>query len=914
MIKKLLTTRLQLATGLVGIVMLTHALGSLLRLTPDEHRLHARANVELAETIAVSCSSLIQQGDSQQLKAMLAQLVSRNGELLSAAVRNRGGQILAAAGPHPEFLPGENGSKSPVVKLQDNRNAQMLRVPLFSMGKSFGEMELCFQPFHTAGGWGFWSLLQSIRTEAFLAASTFLLFFTYLGFALTHLNPSKTVPSRVKSALDSLTEGLLVLDIHGRIVLANQSFCDGVRRSTAELLGKKPGTLFAWTGADGAPVAETPWELAVRRGETVVNEIIHLSLPGGRNQVAERTSFKVNSTPILGDKSQQNGCLVCFEDVTELQASIRAAEVANQAKSAFLANMSHEIRTPMTAILGFADWLRRGHATSRDEEVRYLETIHSSGTHLLEVINDILDLSKIEAGKLEMNPGWHSPFTIAEDVHGLLQMRAADKGIEFRVEIPEALPERIYTDDLRLRQIITNLAGNAIKFTARGHVRITLRIVQRRSRPMLQVVVSDTGIGMSPKQCEVIFQPFEQADTSVTRQYGGTGLGLSISKSFAEALGGQISVQSQKGVGSEFTLEVEAGEIATIPRITHDEYRRRDRLPGQGVRQELRLPECRILVVDDGEANRKLIRLVLERAGAAVVEAENGRIGQELALSCEFEVVLMDIQMPVLDGFEATRLLRDRGYQKPIVALTANATSEDEANYRANGFSDFIAKPVNFEKALAVVARLLAEAGKPVAVPTTPAGVAPPANAILPSDQLLQTGLGDPCDRIELLMDLAAGNPPAVAVPGTAISTCCWTAMPAESAHFTPSNPLLQPLEPSIPANAGLEPAALPSLECSLPLDDPYFRTVIEEFLDTLRGRVARMLEESENNDYTALAASAHWLKGSAGTCGFNQFYGPAVALEHAARAGSDTEILLQLERVLSLLERIRIPAQPVEV
>ncbi len=384
-----------------------------------------------------------------------------------------------------------------------------------------------------------------------------------------------------------------------------------------------------------------------------------------------------------------------------------AAQAANRAKSEFLANMSHEIRTPLNGILGFTDLLRRGTVSDETERASFLETIHHSGQHLLALLNDILDLSKIEAGQLQVESVVCSPFQIVAEVVSVLRARALEKGVSLEYRWEGQVPASVHTDPARLRQVLLNVVGNAVKFTDRGSVRIDARV--DATRELLLLEVSDTGIGIPADKLASIFDPFSQADTSVTRRFGGTGLGLAICRRIAEALGGQIEVYSQVGHGSKFQMAFATGPLAGVPRIdgtTADVMVNRE--PASST-ANWNLPPARILVADDGETNRRLIQVILTRAGVIVTGAENGRQAVDLATREPFDLVLMDMQMPVLDGYSATQQLRASGFTHPIIALTAHAMKGDEERCRDAGCSDYLTKPIDPERLVRALGASLRE-------------------------------------------------------------------------------------------------------------------------------------------------------------------------------------------------------------
>lgn len=381
----------------------------------------------------------------------------------------------------------------------------------------------------------------------------------------------------------------------------------------------------------------------------------------------------------------------------QVQVAKEIAESATKAKSAFLAHMSHEIRTPMTAILGFNDVLSERLRDPQNVEVT--NVIKRNGEHLLELINDILDLSKIEADKLSVERIECSPAQVVDDVATLMQVRVEGKKIELKVEYETPIPKTIYSDPTRLRQILVNLVGNAIKFTSDGQVIIRLSYLQREDgENLIRFKVIDSGIGLTPEEASRLFKPFAQANSSTTRQYGGTGLGLAICLRLTEMLGGKIKVESVKGQGSTFYFSVETGTASNVEMYNAPPQRHATAASKVIPNDKL---VARILLAEDGPDNQRLISFVLRKAGAEVVIAENGQVAYDLALgqspgeTDEFDIILMDMQMPVLDGYQATRKLRQAGFKKPIIALTAHAMDGARDQCIEAGCDDYAAKPID---------------------------------------------------------------------------------------------------------------------------------------------------------------------------------------------------------------------------
>jgi len=564
------------------------------------------------------------------------------------------------------------------------------------------------------------------------------------------------------------------------------------------VLGRRPeGFEVLVHGVEGDAPMERHWSLRCRDGGSI------------------RASVAVAA--MRDSSGRTGGYLFVARDITAeenalaaLREAKRVAEAANESKSQFVANISHEIRTPMTAILGYADLLEDA-ALPAGQRLEYVRTIKRNGDHLLAIINDILDMERLNSGKLPVEPSDVAIADLAGEVIDLMQVRSNDRGVGLRLRLGEDLPRRIRTDPVRLRQILVNLVGNAIKFTEEGQVVVTIATAQEgSSRRLLSVQVADTGMGIRPEQLDRLFEPFTQADSTSTRRHGGSGLGLAISRRLARLLGGDLHARSVFGEGSVFTLVlplegasgalprrptaaptlVEAIEldrpsprlandtppapIGAAPRIScveptrpsaapradshrgtpHQAASHRatsnrggfDRLveelfadladagiPSQTAAaaaasdpptappeppEPLRLDPpkrpggaltgCRILLVEDGPDNRRLLSLHLSRAGAEVLIAEDGqqavdRLRREGLDRC-CDLVVMDMQMPGLDGYDATRQLRSIGFRRPIIALTAHANTSDRDKCLACGCDDYASKPID-AKALTALCR-----------------------------------------------------------------------------------------------------------------------------------------------------------------------------------------------------------------
>jgi len=408
-----------------------------------------------------------------------------------------------------------------------------------------------------------------------------------------------------------------------------------------------------------------------------------------------------------------------------LETAKARAEAAARAKSEFLANMSHEIRTPMIAILGYADLLRdRTLSPALREE--HLDTIQASGRRLLGILEGILDMARIETGRLEIEVKACTPVQIVEEVVAGHRELAQQKGLELTFERDGQVPESIESDPARVRQIASVLVDNAIKFTNQGHVRVSLDLEPGAAGEpaRIRLRVADTGIGITPEVRARMFEPFSPGDSSMTREQGGAGLGLALAKRLAQMLGGDLVAESLPEGGACFTLHLSTHAHASRRALRAAENASEGISPAQSTAADA-LPSLRgsILLVEDAPVTQRLHAQILKAAGAEVGIAQNGRVAQEKALGAEasgrpYDLILMDMQMPVMDGYEATRELRARGYRGPIVAVTAHANSGDRERCLESGCDDYLAKPVDKAAFLELCRRWIESVSPPAPLPS----------------------------------------------------------------------------------------------------------------------------------------------------------------------------------------------------
>jgi PAS domain S-box-containing protein len=502
---------------------------------------------------------------------------------------------------------------------------------------------------------------------------------------------------KLQAVLAQTYEFIGVLSLDGIVEEANRAALafSGIEESS--VLGKPFWDTPWWTHSPELRQELKKWIAEAACGAFIRKEVTHSDPQGNLHCI----DFSLK--PVKNDDGEVVFIIPEGRDITdrkqmedELLKAKEAAETATEVKSNFLASMSHEIRTPMTAILGYADMLMDPKINASTQN-NYAAVIHRNGEHLLALINDILDLSKIEAGKLAIDIRRCSVVSLLADVASVVRPRAEQHGISLTVEYRTEMPETILTDGNRLRQAIINLAGNAVKFTEQGSVRIVASFLSDggNGKPAVQIQVVDTGIGIHEEALPNLFKPFSQADSTVFRKYGGTGLGLAISRQIAQMLGGNLTVTSTFGKGSTFTLTASTGDLDGVGMLKSPAETVLDVARQSSLTQPAMLEGVRVLLAEDGFDNRRLIEMVLRKAGANITSVENGRLAVEKAMAELFDVILMDINMPEMDGYEATRLLRSRGYDRPILALTANAMAGDSDKCREAGCNEHLAKPID---------------------------------------------------------------------------------------------------------------------------------------------------------------------------------------------------------------------------
>jgi PAS domain S-box-containing protein len=516
------------------------------------------------------------------------------------------------------------------------------------------------------------------------------------GMAKARQSPD-ALPVHLDKLLDYAPIAVTILTADSNIVAWNRRASEIVGLPEREVLAQPVDALFE--SRSNKTFQQTL--LDVSQG----NGTITLEATRFVDGVLKTFEFTVGRLPVTSGQT----LMLIFYDITDRKLAQEAvlkakqqAEAANESKSRFLANMSHEIRTPIGAILGFLDLMRQPSATPSDIQ-DFIATIDRNGHQLLRLIDDILDISKIEAGRVTIEKSMFSFVELLADIQSLMGFRAREKGLVFRIELENTFPEYVEGDAIRLRQVLTNIVGNAIKFTEAGSVQMTVAYGNDSCR----ILVEDTGIGLTNEQAGLLFSPFMQADMSISRRFGGTGLGLALSQKLARLMGGDLRLlRSQLGSGSTFEVTI---HLPAQPDVRYfDQSAIFQALPAplkKAKSSGASLSSMRILIVEDSPDNQILISRYLISEGAKIEFANDGLEGIAKALGSKFNVVIMDMQMPRCDGLEATRRLRSEGYDRPIVALTAHAMEEERRKAFASGCTDYLTKPIDKSRLVNVLAR-----------------------------------------------------------------------------------------------------------------------------------------------------------------------------------------------------------------
>jgi len=542
--------------------------------------------------------------------------------------------------------------------------------------------------------------------------------------------------SLLRSIFESTAEGLLVLDLDGAIMNFNHRFAEMWLLDATAMRNDRAVLRHMVRKRRRAPGSASSWRALLSIGGEEVQE--QLDLVDGR-------CFRVRARPLLMHEQVRGRVLTC-SDITDrinyeraLAAARDAAAASERAKASFLAMMSHEIRTPMAGILGMTEIaLERA---SDPEQKRFIEMAYASAESLLGIINDILDFSKIEAGKFQIESIAFDLPALLETTVQPLKWQADERGLALSLRAAPDLPRWVVGDPTRIRQILINLVGNALKFTERGGVTVRAAVTEATAEGIeLSIVVRDSGIGISPERRQSIFEAFTQSDVAISRRFGGTGLGLTICARLCELMNGRIWVDSELGAGSSFSFQ--------LPLMLADEAAAAEL---RGAVSEAPARSLSVLVAEDTEVNQVFLRHCLQAAGHRVELVDNGQAAVEAALAGCFDVVLMDVQMPGMDGFEATERLRAAGFARPIVGLTAHAMDGIREECLSHGMSDYLSKPVRTQVLLGLLARLAPGEAVAAERPRAPIGAATDAPAVLQREQALANLGGDESLWRELL-------------------------------------------------------------------------------------------------------------------------------------------------------------------
>ena len=708
--------------------------------------------------------------------------------------------------------------------------------------------------------------------------------------------------ARLRTIFNTASAGIITISDQGTIEACNEATLELFQCEESELIGTQlSGLVERVTAAEDEDESHHARILDIN-GLIGTKQVLVAYRPYGTKFYVQFSAAEVK----FEDHSVITGILTDITEQKEIEEQLKearlAAESSTAAKSQFLANMSHEIRTPMSAIIGYSDLLLDPEQTA-DDRVNCVSTIRRNADHLLTLINDILDLSKIEADRMTIEAIECSPCQLVSDVASLMRVRATENDIDFHVKYDSAVPASIDSDPVRIRQVLINLVGNAIKFTKEGAVKVHVWSQELDGdNPKINFRVVDSGIGMTEEQRLRLFRPFTQADYSTTRKFGGTGLGLTISKKLVNLMGGEITVSSVPGLGSCFEFSIPTGSLENVEIITDpSEISVEDAIQQEKAVAASNKVTAKVLLAEDGVDNRRLISFHLKKAGCQVTTAENGKIAFDEATAAikrdePFDIIFMDMQMPVMDGYQASSKLRETGYQGPICALTVHAMNGDREKCINAGCDDYLTKPIDVDKLISAV--LKSRDG------VTPIHDKPAENVAAQSltSNSAPTPVESPVEPQAVEEPVAAPSPPVapkvvetpksvaeVSLPEVASPKP--SPMSVESA-ITPS-PVINQTSVSQKPPTSVEPLI------SDFADDPDMVEIIEMFIDGLSDRIESITTAFGNRNFTTVSVIAHQLKGAAGGYGYPSLSELAFEVEHLAKQNADEA---QIEEILDLL------------
>lgn len=690
------------------------------------------------------------------------------------------------------------------------------------------------------------------------------------GDSLSLLLTRRGLQERINEAvLEIVDRPVVILRSDCSVVVGNRRFCDMAGVTLNELQGLSFKNI-EWHDKDGRALDSTPWSRVAETGvefarEQVVfpvfGEAHQLESRADRSTVAESSrrprqpSFYVTCQPLRDARGGLTGLFVTFEP--SLQSAVNSLNYKPVGQETLL-KLSHEIRSPISALLGHADWLRNEPSIRDDQQQKQLDIIHDSGTQVLELVSRILDRADFGTETKQVRFEDCSPFLILEGIKQLFALEAAKKGLQLSLVIRGELPCVIRSEAVGLRQLLTNLIENAIKFTDVGGVVIQAQMVTRCHAEYLEISVVDSGVGIPREQLEKIFQPFVQADKEQGGLKQGVGLGLAICQELAERLGAKIDVRSEEGFGSEFTLQLEPRIPAWTTRLTHrgffesqsEESVNEKKIPSQS------LSGKKILVVDDDPSHRKLFSLYLERMGAVSYCVQRGEEAIELVRKERVDLVLMDIQMPGSSGCETLVALREAGFETPVIAVTACVESLLQCTEGSFAFAGWVRKPIN------------------------------------------------PID-LEGMIGGCVGFATSSDVPLVQHHQIRHSAHSVKHRPRSPKRSFAK-----VPSVKGSMEAWSPqAVHSSLPTREPEFAEIVSLFLKTLHRKLDEINHNPLDCDFEQLQQFAHWLKGTSASCGFRDFLLPALELEKAILTGQRESSMERIRDIQNLAEAVALPA-----